>query len=48
MNGLIRIIASVGAGVLILKVLQQRPIKNYLLGALVDGVYYLIKKKLRS
>lgn len=48
MNGLMRLLVGLGAGYLFLKVVQQRPVRNYILGALIDGAYYVIKRKLKS
>lgn len=48
MNGIMRLLVGIGASFLVLKVVQQRPVRNYILGALIDGAYYLIKRKLKS
>ncbi len=48
MNGLAKLLIGFGASYLIMKVVQQRPVRNYLLAALADGAYYMIKRKLKS
>ncbi|MDF9797300.1 hypothetical protein OKW21_002563 [Catalinimonas alkaloidigena] len=48
MNGLIRLLVGIGISYLVLKVMQQRSVRSYILGALLDGAYFLIKRKLKS
>lgn len=48
MNGLTKTLIGLGVSFLVLKVVQQKPIRNYILGALLDGAYYVIKRKLKG
>lgn len=48
MNGLTRFLVSVGTVIVVLKIITVKPVKKYLLGALVDGAYYMIKRRLKD
>lgn len=48
MNGIVRLLIGMGAGVILLKIVMVNPVKKYILGALVDGAYYMIKRKLKD
>lgn len=48
MNGLVKLLVVMVAGLVLLKVITVRPVKNYILGSLVDGAYYMIKRKLKD
>ena len=48
MNGFLRLLIGVAATFVLLKVVLVKPVKNYILGALVDGAYYMIKRKLKG
>jgi len=47
MNNLLKILLSVTASVIAFRVMTIKPIRNYLLNALLDGAVFLIKRKLR-
>ncbi|MEM8966626.1 MAG: hypothetical protein AAGE93_09420 [Bacteroidota bacterium] len=46
-NSLLRILLSIVASVIAFRIITVRPIRNYLLTALLDGAVFLIKRKLR-
>jgi hypothetical protein len=48
MNALIKSILGVGLSYLLIKILFTKPVKAYLLGALLDGAYIVLKKKLKD
>ena len=48
MNGLTKTLIGIGVGYITLKLMATRPIKRYVLAALVDGAYIIVKKKLKD
>ncbi|MFP4090283.1 MAG: hypothetical protein ACLFUB_02190 [Cyclobacteriaceae bacterium] len=48
MNGITKALLGVGLSYLTLKLLTTRPVKIMLLGALLDGAYIVMKKKLKD
>jgi hypothetical protein len=47
MNNLLKILLSVVASVIAFRVVTIKPIRNYLLNALLDGAVFMIKRKLK-
>lgn len=47
MNKLGKFTISLATSYLLLKIVTTKPIRNYLLGALIDTAYYVVKKKLK-
>ncbi len=47
MNKLGKFAISLAASYLLLKIVTTRPIRNYLLGTVIDTAYYVVKRKLK-
>lgn len=48
MNTLGKITLSLAASYLAFKIVSTKPIRNYILGTVVDTAYFVIKRKLKS
>lgn len=48
MNQLGKIAVSLAASYVAFKIVSTKPIRNYILGTVVDTAYYIIKKKLKN
>ncbi|WKN43478.1 hypothetical protein [Tunicatimonas pelagia] len=46
-TSILRILLSLAASVIAFRVITVKPIRNYLLTALLNGAVFLIKRKLR-
>jgi hypothetical protein len=48
MNSLTKIIVGLSISFISLKLLSVRPVKRQIMSAIVDGVYIIIKKRLKE